>query len=220
MSVCIQCVPSIPFELIKSWGMRSCASCCASKTTWWTSWDGQRRRMRVAYTRRIETSIYTHERERERGRGKGNRENTGRQSFPPILHFLFFAHWQGERKSFCSQKVAMTREWNIKRATVGRDREGHRVRRGGEKRKKKEEKCRTRQLFLPFFFFPQVIYYFFFLFESEMPRASWSKKLCRSMANPSDALPRTAAVDGCDSRPRPAVSQLRRPRNSMALMMP
>ena len=99
---------------------------------------------------------HTRERERERGRGKGNRENTGRQSFPPILHFLFFAHWQGERKSFCSQKVAMTREWNIKRATVGRDREGHRVRRGGEKRKKKEEKCRTRQLFLPFFFFPRL----------------------------------------------------------------
>ena len=157
MSVCIQCVPSIPFELIKSWGMRSCASCCASKTTWWTSWDGQRRRMRGIHPTNRNFYLHTHERERERERerGKGNRENTGRQSFPPILHFLFFAHWQGERKSFCSQKVAMTREWNIKRATVGRDREGHRVRRGEkEEKEKKRRNVEHGNFFLPFFLSP------------------------------------------------------------------
>ena len=166
--------------------------------------------------------LFTHTREWERERErKGQQREHGTTKFSAYPSFPLFRSLAGREEKFLLPKSCHDEGMKYKKSYCRkRSRGASSTSREERRKRKKEEKCRTRQLFFVFFFLSQVIYYFFFLFESEMPRASWSKKLCRSMANPSDALPRTAAVDGCDSRPRPAVSQLRRPRNSMALMMP
>ena len=128
--------------------------------------------MRVAYTRRIETSIYTHERERERERErKGQQREHGTTKFSAYPSFPLFRSLAGREEKFLLPKSCHDEGMKYKKSYCRkRSRGASSTSRGERRKRKKEEKCRTRQLFLPFFFFPRL-----FIISS-----SFSNRRCRA----------------------------------------